>query len=259
MISKKERWFSILSFVNEEYIDESNPLKQSQEQPVKKIKENKTWSHFVFGNKVAISINTKKIFAIAVSACLIVAALLVGIIVPSLNKPLPETTRLEWGFKYGDGDEISSDSCAYRSESNTFDIENVTLTFYFGGAFSPDINLELESGRNIPTFDIYFGDSNHEPIYTIRHSTDNYVSEEYRVSWIFDENYNITEFVYNHSESITIPQDLFSEDQGVIRFCIGGIDINEIEHEYKTIACAYINYDVVDGKVILSPWDGYRN
>lgn len=257
MISQKERWFNSLSFVNDEYIDEANPPNQTQDNPVKKIKEPKTGKQSVFGNRVAISVNAKKIVAIAVSACLIIAAILIGIIVPSLNKPT-QPTKLEWGFESNGGAE-PSESCAYMSETNTFDIDNVTLTFYFGADFSSDINQELEFVRNIPEFDVYFADADRNPIYTIRHSTENFVSEEYRVTWIFDENYNVKEKIYNHSESITIPKELFTEEQGVIRFYVSGININEIQPTYKTIVSAYINYDIKDGKVILSPWDGYRN
>ncbi len=257
MISQKEQWFNILSFVNEEYVIESDPLKQSDKQVERKDIEPERENTSLSGKRVAISVNAKKFFAIAVSACLIIAAILIGIIVPSLNKPT-QPTKLKWGFESNGGAE-PSESCAYMSETNTFDIDNVTLTFYFGADFSSDINQELELVRNIPEFDVYFADADRNPIYTIRHSTENFVSEEYRVTCVYDENYNFIEKIYNHSESITIPKELFTEEQGVIRFYVSGININEIQPTYKTIVSAYINYDIKDGKVILSPWDGHRS
>ena len=257
MISKKEKWFNILSFINEEYIIEADPLKFERDIPVRKMRESKAKSSSEFRGGV-MSITSKKI-VFAACACSIIAAILIGIFVLFFSNSPVTAEKLEWGFVYEEGDEIPSDSCAYRSESNVFDIDDVTLTFYFGGVFSPEIEQEHEFGRNIPEFDVYFGDANLAPMYTIRHSTDNFVSEEYRVTWVFDESYNVTEMIYNHSEEITIPQSIFSEEQGVIRFCVGGTNINEVEQEYKTIACAYISYKIVDGKVKLSPWDGNIN
>jgi hypothetical protein len=123
MISKKELWFNILSFVNEEYIDESNPLKQPQEQPVKKIKGYKTENHSIFGKRVAISISAKRIFLFAASACLLIAVLLVSIIIPNISKTPPAVppivgTGIESGFQYSNSAPLPSEFCAYKSDTN---------------------------------------------------------------------------------------------------------------------------------------------
>ena len=197
--------------------------------------------------------------------CASFVILLCAIIIPiALNNTPPSTppvgsTKLEWGFQYSDGMVSNPASCAYRSESNTFDINNVTLTLYFGGYFSSDIELERENVWNIPEFDVYFaGYDPLEQLHLIRHSTDNFVSEEYRTNWLFDEQHYLTEIQYNHSEVVTVPANLFSKQQGIIGFCVGGININNVEPKYEIITCAYLNYDMVDEKVVLSPWDGYR-
>ncbi|MGN1104949.1 MAG: hypothetical protein ACI4QI_08780, partial [Candidatus Coproplasma sp.] len=169
MMTDKERWFNVLSFVNEEYIDEANPLKRQQEQPVRKIKNNKTSNHSVFGNRVAISLNTKKILAIAISGCVLLAVLLASIIIPIVGKTPPmgdsgiesgdnpdtgssDGAGIECGFEYSVSAPLPSEFCAYKSQTNEFDIDNVSLTFFYGGVFSSDINQELENGRNIPEF-----------------------------------------------------------------------------------------------------------
>ena len=259
MISKKERWFNILSFVNEEYIDESNPLKQSQEQKKKKIKDHKTENHSFVGKRVAISISAKKIFLFAASAGLLIAVLLVSIIIPNISKTPPIVdTGIESGFQYSKSGPLPSEFCAYKSDTNEFDMDSVSLTFFYGGVFSSDINQELEYGRNIPEFDVYFGNANNEPIYVIAHSNENFISEKYRCDIITDESQSV-KISFSYSEKITIPKSLFSEEQGVIRFCISGMDVNEFSPVRRIITCIYINYDVIDEKVILSPWDGYRN
>ncbi|MGN1103687.1 MAG: hypothetical protein ACI4QI_02310, partial [Candidatus Coproplasma sp.] len=123
--------------------------------------------------------------------------------------------------------------------------------------FSSDINQELENGRNIPEFDVYFGNADNQPVYAIKHCNENFISEKYRCDIITDENQSV-KISYNYSEEITIPKSLFCEEQGVIRFCISGININETDPELRLLTCIYINYDVTDEKVVLSPWDGSR-
>lgn len=252
MISEKERWFDILSLVNEEYIYESNPL-NLQEQPLKKITESKSEKRFIFKSSKKV----KKFVAIAASCCLTLFLLVLCIIVPNINNVAG--TELEYGFYYSNNAPLPSDFCAYKSDTNEFEMDNVSLTFFYGGLFASDINQELENVRNIPEFDVYFGDADNEPVYTIAHSNENYVSEKYRCDIITDES-QLVKIGFTHSEVITIPKSLFSEEQGVIRFCIRGVNVNEIAPELRLISCIYINYDVTkDEKVILSPWDGYRN
>ena len=175
----------------------------------------------------------------------------------SLGAP-PAGTGLEWGFQVADGEEVPANSCAYKIAKTEFDVgENIDITFYFGGAFADDIDREREA-YNIPGFDVYFGDTEQNQSYLIRHCTENFVSEEYRVTLIYDENRHIKGKAYNHSETVTVPQELLDGQQGVICFHVGGININEPEPEYRPIVCALVNYDVENGKVVLSEWDGYR-
>ena len=49
---------------------------------------------------------------------------------------------------------------AYQSDNNEFNIDNVTLTFYYGASYSSGIQLELENGLNIPVFELYFQNYN---------------------------------------------------------------------------------------------------
>lgn len=201
---------------------------------------------------------SKKIFAIVVSACVLLAVLSASIIIPNIGKKPPiDNTGIEYGFQYSNGAPLPSEFCAYKSDTNEFDIDNVSLTFFYGAVFSSDINHEHEYGRNIPEFDIYFGDANGEPIYEIEHRNENFISEKYRCEIIRDKN-NSVKISFNYSEKINIPKSLFSEKQGVIRFCIRGINVNEFNPIPQIITGKYINYDIINEKVILSPWDGQR-
>lgn len=232
----KYKFASMLSLIDENYISEAAPTQ----------------------NKPKPKLGWQKIAAIAAGIC-VVSALAVSILIPALNRNAPPIgTGLEWGFQVADGEEVPQNSCAYKIAKAEFDIgENINVTFYFGGVFADDIDCEREA-YNIPEFDVYFGDTEQNLLYLIRHSTENFVSEEYRVTWVYDENWHIKKKVYNHSETVTIPQKLLAEQQGVICFYVSGININELEPEYKPVVCALINYDIENGKVVLSKWDGYR-
>lgn len=229
----KQQWLGMLSLVDEKYVLEANPDRIQSKKQFR-------WKKF---SVIAASIILSSIAAVASGIYLFA------------DKTLTNSIRLEWGFQYAGNGIIPKESCAYKSETNTFDIDNVTLTFYFGGVFAPNISEELISGSNIPEFDLYFANAQQEPIYTIRHSFDNFVSEEYRLTWELIESSNFVKMQFNHSEKVTIPREIISESHGIIRFCVGGINVNESIPQYKTITSAYINYEIIDDKVVLSPWN----
>lgn len=236
----KQNVAGMLSLVDENYVSEADP---TQSKPKQKL----SW---------------QKLTAIAASICVFISVLAISILIPTLNSDKPPVNNypaLEWGFEYSDNEVLPDAFCAYQSGINEFDLNNVVVNFWYGGLFNPDINNELENVRNIPEFDVYFGDSYYKPLYLIRHSTENFVSEKYRCTLGTSE--GVVSIGYRYSERITIPQELFTKQQGVISFCIGGIDLNvhpDLVPEYKVITCVLINYDIKDGKVVLSKWDGKR-
>ncbi len=247
MISQKERWFNILSFVNEEYVIESDPLKQCDKRVERKVIEPERENTSLSGKRTAISINAKKILAFAVSACLIIAAILIGIIVPSLNKPT-QPTKLEYGFEVISGEPHSDDFCAFKSDTNRFDKDNVTLEFYFGAIYCSSEEL----GKSIPEFDIYFTDNNDNMLYLVRHVEENYVSDKYKVELEYNRETKKTKVIYSHSEKITIPPELFVADEGLIGFRLGGVDVSSTEQNYHIFNCTWIYYKMDGTKVILS-------
>ncbi len=238
----KQNVAGMLSLVDENYVSEADP---TQSKPKQKL----SW---------------QKLTAIAASICVFVSVLVISILIPTMNsdKPPIGNTGLESGFTASSGEPIPDNWCAYKSATNEFDIDNVTLTFYFGTIMPKEVTDEyienyLENGINIPEFDVYFGDTYCNPLYLIRHSTENFISTEYSC-YIEDYYSKEVNIIYNHSETVTIPQELFTRQQGAISFYISGTDINELEPEYKMIACILMNYDIKDGKIVLSKWDGKR-
>ena len=161
---------------------------------------------------------------------------------------------LEWGFipKLSGCRELPHDSMAYRIDKTDFDIDDVKVTIYFGGYFSDSIELERECGRNIPEFEIYFSDSFENCILPIRQIEENYVSEKYRMSFIYDDSHHATEMIFNHSEEITIPKELFSEEKGLIRIIVGGVNVRI--SKYQILNRGIIRYEMIGTtKVRLSP------
>ena len=57
---------------------------------------------------------------------------------------------------------------------------------------------------------------------------------------------------FNHSETITIPQEIFTEESGIIYFSVFGTNQREPEPQNKVITGIGFYYKVVGEKVQLS-------
>ena len=159
---------------------------------------------------------------------------------------------LESGFKKSDAEcETPLFHCAYRSDKTEFDIDDVTLDFYYGGWFSNlGIDYDLRQ-HNFPTFEIYFTNDANDKCF-VKRVEENLVSEKYRCKFIYDDDWNFIELKFNHSESITIPREIFTENEGVIYFAIYSKNANHTVPEVEWIAGKAIFYKIIGEKVILS-------
>ena len=162
-----------------------------------------------------------------------------------------ESSVLESGFKPSASDETSPYFAAYKSDKTEFDIDNVTLEFFYGGNYSPEIEFELEHGSNYPWFDIGFKNDEHDRV-LIKRVEENFVSEKYRCRVILSENRETYEVKYNHSETITIPKEMFTKETGIIWFLTYGENPRDFEPKYQSLAGTYIHYKIVGDKVFLS-------
>ncbi len=96
---------------------------------------------------------------------------------------------------------------AYESDISIFDINNVTLTFYFGNRFySTDSIYKSES------YSIYFQHENGKS-YLVKTVNEDLTDEKYAIGEL---SYN----GYSHNEKIRIPSEFFTENSGVIFFRI---------------------------------------
>lgn len=190
-----------------------------------------------------------------------VAAGIVGVIMGAMllihNQSTPSVGNesvLESGFKQSfHGEESPINYCAYRSKTNKFDIKHVTLDFYYGGYY--DIDYELQNTTSYPTFDIYFKDDQGNK-YLVKHVEENFVSEKYSCDFVYDDDRNICEIKYNHSETLTIPAELFTKESGKIWFSIEGKNILAPETNYSkslviTGICIFYK-KVENGQIVLS-------
>ena len=161
------------------------------------------------------------------------------------------TKGLRKGFSGSDfSDESNACLIAYESDNNEFDITDVTLTFYYGFVLASGIELEL-SGQSYPVYELYF--ENEEGVSVlVKHVEENLISEKYECKVIFDDNYHIIEILYNHSETLTIPQELFTKETGIIHFCIYSENIREFDSKFRLINSIEIYYKKEKNNIILS-------
>ena len=219
----------------------------------------------------------RRVYALAASVCVIATAAMAGILIPSLSNDLPllnlpEDKPLEYGLKFGPGDGVNDffnpAVCAYKSDTNIFDIDNVTLKFYFGYIIPDYATIEylLETTVNVPTFDIYFEgayytgsgenlyDYEYSEKFLVKTSDMNLISEEYRVTEVYNEEPRyIQELVFNHSEILNIPQELFKGEYGMIYFRISGVDLHGSVAGFikKTGGSVHFGYDKIGSKIII--------
>lgn len=153
---------------------------------------------------------------------------------------------LESGFKITTAAEAPALFCAYKSDKNAFDINNVSLLFYYGGNYSQGIDYELENVHNFPSFSLYFTNDEGEKI-LVKNLNENFVSEKYSCDVEYDKKYNIININYRHSEFITIPKNIFSKENGQIWLEIHSANQRDYEPIIKCITGICIYYKV-DGK-----------
>ena len=159
------------------------------------------------------------------------------------------TLGLESGFK-PPKDDVSppSNYCAYKSDTNEFNIDDVTLEFFFGGYYNHGIEYELSIGNTYPTFDLLFCDEDGNKYY-VKHIEENFVSDKYSCEVVRDENWYITEIKFNYSEKITIPSEIFNKESGQIWFQIHSANANDFEPKMQCITGISIFYKK-DGDII---------
>lgn len=157
--------------------------------------------------------------------------------------------KLEYGFEVNSNEPMSSDFCGFKSDSNQFDIDNVSLDFYFGSSYCGD-SYE-DKFISIPEFDIYFTDINDNLLYLVRHVDENYVSSKYKVDFEVKENKKL-KVIYNYYESIKIPKELLDGKDDRLGFRLGGIDVSSENPTYRIFNGAWIYYKLDGETVTLS-------
>ncbi|MBR1746901.1 MAG: hypothetical protein IJ735_01670 [Clostridia bacterium] len=154
-------------------------------------------------------------------------------------------------------DEMPVDFCAYTAEKVEYDVDDVTIDFCFG--FSSPFDRAESDFRDIPHAEIIFynvADPNNKIVVG---QIENYISDDYLCKVVtedipgVDDGWIIKEILFRHSEKITIPQELFTGEEGYIVFFIVGEDVNNVDRK-KTDA-GYRDY--ISGTGSCFPWLSY--
>ena len=147
---------------------------------------------------------------------------------------------LKGGFDLDGGCESPAFKAAFECDKRVFDIDDVTLTFYYGHGFGNDedrLKHERKCGIDYPKFDLLF--KNEDNSYLIRHVDENFISAKYGCNKFSDGSW-----VLVYSEIITIPKDLFTKEKGCVSFRISGFNSSRQEYELLcTIGLYYVKND----------------
>ena len=136
----------------------------------------------------------------------------------------------------------------YRVDKTEYDIDDVTLEFFFGCA-----SYDLQKYSTYEEwFYIYFTHVG-EGIEIVKKVEESIYSEKYAVERIYDlENYKILGEIYSHSEMITIPKEIFVTDKGVIKFQIKTERKNFPEtKKIRGVATIFVKYKIEGDKVVI--------
>lgn len=147
--------------------------------------------------------------------------------------------------------ENSGEMVALKSDRSRFDIDDVTLDFYFGDDFINPQDVEKYGNR---FFDIYFAvepDSNVK--YFAKHVEESYYSKEYEYAVINRIDYGYFyryEYKFKKCHTLTIPKELFNEGAGRIHvvLCFSNSE-NECGEAFWALP---LYYKIEYGKIAIS-------
>ncbi len=150
---------------------------------------------------------------------------------------------------------FSDHGIAYRSDVTEFDIDNVTLTLYYG------YECPIFDYENIPilvTISNYDAGKN---VLIRKFEEEEFYTEERKATFettnpFIGLKYRCT---FNYSETITIPKELFTEEKGMLFF---RLELEHLPFSYKSEGFGYVDdallsevalcYEIRDNKVIIS-------
>ena len=198
------------------------------------------------------------------------AMLLVLLLTSAVNFTACGNKGLESGFDRKG--QLPQFLCAYKSNKREFDINDVTLTFYYGGHYwnysQNGTKLDCSEGLECLSFELRF-ENDKGDVHLIKKVEENFISDKYNITYE-SKIYNFLLFAYvdtiltySHKEEIEIPKELFVEESGCIVFGIYSdeyVYIYDREHIEETMDCDFyqiaaisIFYKKVGDKIILSP------
>ena len=179
--------------------------------------------------------------------------------VPSQNAP-PEEIGLRGGFTKS-GSIQYPHYCAFQSDKREFDIDDVTITFYYGVDLSYHSLYEYrEEMASYLSFDLSFESFTIgcTPIYyTARHIDENFISEKYLCNVRYTpDGKTISDIEFEHSEEIKLPCELFANETGCIWLRLIGDNILRSEEEESRIICSTsFWYKRSGNKITLSKYE----
>ena len=99
---------------------------------------------------------------------------------------------------------------AYKSDVSVFDIDDVTFEFAYGCTKYDRDYFGVSKGR------IFFNNETTEVF--VGYTEEDLSSDKYNVSRVYseDEDDKLTYYEFTHSEKLTVPSELFTNDSGII-------------------------------------------
>ena len=159
----------------------------------------------------------------------------------SSNKPI----KSDFTFSGGEANPIA---CDYKCDKTIFEIDNVYLDLYFGiKLVKGDVDTYVYTSYEC--FDICA--ENEEKKCIIDHREENLVQKKY--GFEVDSPFPDANIIYNHSERIILPSELFENDKGKIFVGLWGVNEKDLNSEYGCICGIWLYYIKSQNTITIEP------
>ena len=166
------------------------------------------------------------------------------------------------GFNYNDHRLKSSVMCAARSEKTEFDVDDVTLDFYFGWWERQPSDPSYPGIKSLLGYALYFCNEQIETKTNINTEDYKNIPGHYFIKEIPTDEFNSDKYsismkksigrVFKQSESFTVPKELFDQKRGTILFSFHTVILLLENSQFYNYREEYIRieYEFIDDNTV---------
>ncbi len=152
--------------------------------------------------------------ALPIAAVAVFCAIFLPLMLRDNTHPDNGKQGLSAGFSISTSDPIPGVFCAYKTDTNEFEINDVKISYFYGTHKRLEDFGEYEQGADVVLRISFYNDENQE--YFVKDIINEFFTDKYSIEYINAG----TEVGFSYSEKLTIPASMFTAAKGFINFVI---------------------------------------